>query len=95
MIFPRWRCPNGSALTRIHAQPVNAPHFLSHHNGLGSGRCSLHVVDIARIYSDVPRDYTLSELCITSRFRAITPEDKGAGGVGRLFKWLVYAVAII
>lgn len=38
---------------------------------------SLHVADIAQIYSNVGRDYTLSELCIMSRFRPITPEDKG------------------
>ena len=53
---------------------------------------SLHVADIARIYCDVPGDYTLSELCIMSRFRAITPEDKG--GLGRLFKRLVLAIII-
>lgn len=40
---------------------------------------SLHVADIAQIYSNVGRDYTLSELCIMSRFRPITPEDKGGG----------------
>lgn len=80
-------------LTRIHTRPANALHSLSHHNGPGSGRCSLHVADIARIYSDVPRDYTLSELCIMSRFRAITPEDKG--GLGRLFKLLVLAIIMI
>lgn len=51
---------------------------------------SLHVADIAWIYSDVPRDYTLSELCIMSRFRPITPEDKG--GLGRLFKRHVLAI---
>lgn len=50
----------------------------------------LHVADIAWIYSDVPRDYTLSELCIMSRFRPITPEDKG--GLGRLFKRHVLAI---
>lgn len=51
---------------------------------------SRHVADIAWIYSDVPRDYTLSELCIMSRFRPITPEDKG--GLGRLFKRHVLAI---
>lgn len=51
---------------------------------------SLHVEDIAWIYSDVPRDYTLSELCIMSRFRPITPEDKG--GLRRLFKRHVLAI---
>ena len=51
---------------------------------------SLRVADIAWIYSDVPRDYTLSELCIMSRFRPITPEDKG--GLGRLFKRHVLAI---
>lgn len=50
----------------------------------------LHVADIAWIYSDVPGDYTLSELCIMSRFRGITPEDKG--GLGRLFKRLALAI---
>lgn len=53
---------------------------------------SLHVADIAWIYSDVPRDYTLSELCIMSRFRPITPEDKG--GLGRLFKRHVLAIIV-
>lgn len=38
---------------------------------------SLHVADIAQIYSNVGRDYPLSELCIMSRFRPVTPEDKG------------------
>lgn len=41
---------------------------------------SPHVADIAWIYSDVPGDYALSELCIMSRFRGITPEDKGDWG---------------
>lgn len=44
----------------------------------------LREADIAQIYADVLRDYTLSELCIMSRFRPITPEDKG--GLRRLFK---------
>lgn len=38
---------------------------------------SLHVADIAQIYSNVGRDYTLGELCIMSRFRPITPEEGG------------------
>lgn len=50
----------------------------------------LHAADIAWIYSDVPRDYTLSELCIMSRFRPITPEDKE--GLGQLFKRHVLAI---
>lgn len=41
----------------------------------------LRVADTAQIYADVPRDYTLSELCIMSRFRPITPEDRGGGGI--------------
>lgn len=51
----------------------------------------LRVADIAQIYSDVLRDYTLSELCIMSRFRPITPEDKG--GLRRLFKRRVSAIS--
>lgn len=43
----------------------------------------LRVADIAQIYADVLRDYTLSELCIMSRFRPITPEDKG-GRIGAI-----------
>lgn len=45
-------------------------------------RRSRRVADIAWIYSDVPEDYTLCELCIMSRFRPITPEDKG--GIGAI-----------
>lgn len=37
----------------------------------------LRVADIAQIYADVRRDYALSDLCIMSRFRPLTPEDKG------------------
>lgn len=48
---------------------------------------SLHVADLAQIYPDVPGDYTLTELCIMGRFRAITPEDWGGGG-----KQLVLAI---
>lgn len=43
---------------------------------------SHHVADIVWIYSDVPGDYALCELCIMSRFRPITPEDKG--GIGAI-----------
>lgn len=52
---------------------------------------SLCVADIAQIYADVLRDYTLSELCIMSRFRPVTPEDKG--GLRRLFKQHVSALS--
>lgn len=51
----------------------------------------LRGADTAQIYADVLRDYTLSELCIMSRFRPITPEDKG--GLRRLFKRHVSAIS--
>lgn len=54
---------------------------------------SLHVADRVWIYSDVQRDYILSELCIMSRFRPVTPEDKG--GLGRLFKRHVLAIITV
>lgn len=52
----------------------------------------LRVADITRIYPDVPRDYTLSELCIMSRFRPITHEDNR--GLGRLFERHVLAIRV-
>ena len=97
--FPGWRCPNGSVLIWIHRRPISASSLtrlllcLSPTIMALAQAASLHVADIVWIYSDVQRDYILSELCIMSRFRPITPEDKG--GLGRLFKRHVLAIITV
>lgn len=85
--FPARRCPNGfRALADKPLVPVTnpSPSFLRFFPAImalaPAGSC--HVADIDWIYSDVPGDYALCELCIMSRFRPITPEDKG--GIGAI-----------